>query len=143
MIITTKAAHLFSMVSGTLAGFAASTGATASDAGPLTSIMIAAACAGSASAILFLLIDNKDRPPETIFRRIVKHLIGFFLGAGFGLFVGPSIAGFTPLDTLAGIYFGGVIGFGVIGFVTSPSTIRKLGDWLVDKITNGSSGKDK
>lgn len=100
----------------------------------LSAMAIAAASAGSASAIIFVMIDNSART-GSIGKRVLKHILSFIMGTIFGLFVGPSIASFSPLDRLAGVYIGGLMGFGIIGALVSPDATRKLAEWIIEKIT--------
>lgn len=122
------------------AGVSATVATGAADVVGLSAIAIAAACAGSASAILFLILDRSERPPERIARRVVHVVVAFALGAAFGLFVGPSIANASPLDRIAGIYIGGLTGFGIIGVLVSPKTMKALAQWLVSLLTNRGGG---
>jgi len=140
MIFTTKALHWLTVILSATGGFAAGVGSEATEANFLSAMAIAAACAGSASAILFLVLDRTERPPDRIFRRVVRVMISFALGAMFGLFVGPSIASFTPLDRIAGIYLGGLTGFGIIGILVSPKTMRALANLLVGWLSRKGGG---
>ena len=134
------------MLHGTLVLLSAIAGGTATgvtgafEAVGLSAMAIAAACAGSASAILFLILDQKERPPERIVRRVFWVVAAFALGAAFGLFVGPSIANSSPLDRIGGIYMGGLVGFGVVGVVASPKTMKALAAWLVAMLTKRGGG---
>ncbi len=136
MFLSTKLMmHGTFMILYAIAGATATMGAGAAEAEGLSAMAIAAACAGSASTILFLILNQKERPPERTARRVFWVLAAFALGATFGLFVGPSIANSSPLDRVAGIYFGGLVGFGVIGVVVSPKTMKALGAWVVSILT--------
>ena len=140
MIVTKLLLNWATIVLSGAAGIGATVTTGAADMAGLSAVAIAAACAGSASAILFLILDRTDRPPERIFRRVFHVMVAFALGAAFGLFVGPSIADVSPLDRIAGIYIGGLTGFGIIGVLVSPKTMKALGQWLVSVLTNRGGG---
>ncbi len=141
MFLSTKfMLHGTLIVLSAIAGTSATVVPAATSVVGLSAMVIAAACAGSASAILFLILDQKERPPERIFRRVFWVVAAFALGAAFGLFVGPSIASSSPLDRIAGTYIGGLVGFGVIGVLVSPKTMKALGAWLVAILTKRGGG---
>jgi len=96
-------------------------GATAGAAAPtFPSMVVAAACAGSASAIAFNAFNGKDRPVETIVWRVVKSFIFFLIGVAFGLFMGNSIAGMLPgVDLIGGTFLGGLLGYALTAVLLS------------------------
>lgn len=136
MLISTKVAYIVALVSG----------ATAVNADPfmgalLTPAVIAAAGAGSASAIVVRAMGEKDRPPETIVKRTFTTFLIFLTGAVFGLFMGPSLAGMSALDAMGAAFFGGLVGFGVVGVLTSPKTMQSIGNWIVEMLTRNKGDK--
>lgn len=137
MVISLKAAHLLVASAFSVTG-AAATGAYPVVGEFLTPLVIAAAGAGSASAIFFRLLDQREKSQDKIARRIGVALASFLMGAVFGLFVGPSISNVSPLDTVGGAFVGGLIGFGSIGILTSPRTMKALGQWLHSVLTRGA-----
>lgn len=140
MFTTKLMLHSTLLLLSAMAGAGATVGTGAADMAGLSAMAIAAACAGSASSILFLILDRTERPPERIFRRVAWVIVAFALGAAFGLFVGPSIATVSPLDRIAGIYIGGLTGFGIIGILVSPKTMKALGQWLISALTKRGGG---
>lgn len=140
MIITKIVLNWTAIILSGAAGVGATVTTGAAEIMGLSAFAIAAACAGSASAILFLILDNGERPPERIFRRVLHVVVAFALGAAFGLFVGPSIADVSPLDRIAGIYIGGLTGFGIIGILVSPKTMKALAQFLLSFLTKRGGG---
>ena len=150
MIVTGKAAHLiFSAVNGLAAGmFSISITENGETTLRLTSLMIAVAIIGSATAIVVPALEESDpeNPRPTPKRRIVRNIIATIAGAFFGLIVGPSVAAFFPIDILAGIYFASLMGFGIIVALTAPKTIRAFAEFIIDQakgLLGGSKGRDK
>jgi uncharacterized membrane protein len=98
--------------------------------------VIAAAFAGSVTSILYRVIYDKQ--PDTEKSSPIKatfKLIGMFcIAAVFGVFMGASITQFSPLDRVGATFIGGLLGFGLVGGLLKPDSVKKLTEWFINSL---------
>ncbi len=96
------------------------------------SLIFAAACAGSATAIAFNAFNSAEKEVGTIVRRVTRSFVFFLIGVSFGLFMGASIAGFLPaVDRIGGTYLGGLMGYGLVAVLLSGSMREGIGEAIL------------
>ena len=128
---------------GIIAG-AGSAAASAAGGHTFNSLIIAAACAGSASAIAFNAFNSAEKEVDTIVRRVTKSFIFFLIGVCFGLFMNTSIAGILPgVDLIGGTYLGGLTGYGLVAILLSSRMREGISDTIFAVLRLVTKDKDK
>lgn len=128
-------------------GAGAGLAGAAADAG-FSSLVIAAAFAGSASAIVFNAANLTEKPVETLYIRVLKAFCFFLIGAGYGLFMGGSIAGMVPgLERIGATYLGGLLGYAMVAILLSRRMRESLAELIfaalrVIATARGKGGSD-
>jgi len=117
-------AHSGEVILGMVAG-AGSAAVGAIGGSEFNSLIFAAACAGSATAIAFNAFNSAEKEVGTIVRRVTRSFVFFLIGVSFGLFMGTSFAGIFPgVDRIGGTYLGGLMGYGLVALLLS-GTMRE------------------
>lgn len=99
--------------------------------------VIAAAFAGSVTSILYRVIYDKEateKDKESPVKATIKLIGMFCIAAVFGIFMGASITQFSPLDRIGATFIGGLLGFGLVGGLLKPDSVKKLTEWFINSL---------
>jgi uncharacterized membrane protein len=102
--------------------------------------LVAAAFCGSVTAILYRIVYDQDKQDDTPFKATLKLLVMFTIASVFGMFMGASISAFSPLDRVGATFMGGLLGFGLVGGLLAPQSVKKLTEWFINSLAR--RGKD-
>ena len=120
------------MAQAATAGIAAGAASVGLDG--LTVFGIAASCAGSASAVLFRVVNREEVPVEGMWTRAGRGFAAFLIGATFGVFMGDGLDSLPLVDGAGSLYFGGLVGYGAVAVFLSKAVRRTFSDGVVSII---------
>jgi len=117
------------MAQAATAGIAAGAASVGLDG--ITAFGIASACSGSASAVLFRVINREETPVTGMWRRAGRGLASFLVGAQFGVWMSGTASKLPLIDGIAAPFFAGLVGYGAVAVLLSGEVRHAARDGVV------------